>query len=251
MSELVDCINSLSAKDIIKSIAKTANGTPFYLQTTGGVWTPANIANIEFWYDGLDETTFTLVGGNVTQFNDKSGNNRNLTTGTNPPAYSAVTHRLTFDKTNTENLRSGAFVISQPHTTFIVYKKIIAIDIAEYILGSISAAPYGGLIGTGTSGAGVWLANSGTAFQAIPNDLLDHIHVVVFNGVATNYYLDLAAPVVGNAGTNVMTGVEMGSYNNGVVYGNFEFMETIGYSGIVSDADRALLIAYLQTKWSL
>ena len=35
MSELVDCINSLSAKDIIKSIAKTANGTPFYLQTVG------------------------------------------------------------------------------------------------------------------------------------------------------------------------------------------------------------------------
>ena len=33
MSELVDCINALSAKDIIKSIAKTANGTPFYLQT--------------------------------------------------------------------------------------------------------------------------------------------------------------------------------------------------------------------------
>jgi len=35
MSELINCINNLSAKEIIKSIAKTANGTPFYLQTTG------------------------------------------------------------------------------------------------------------------------------------------------------------------------------------------------------------------------
>ena len=35
MSELIDCINNLSAKDIIKSIAKTANGVPFYLQTVG------------------------------------------------------------------------------------------------------------------------------------------------------------------------------------------------------------------------
>jgi len=35
MSELINCINNLSAKDIIKSIAKTANGTPFYLQTSG------------------------------------------------------------------------------------------------------------------------------------------------------------------------------------------------------------------------
>ena len=35
MSELIDCINNLSAKDIIKSAAKTANGVPFYLQTSG------------------------------------------------------------------------------------------------------------------------------------------------------------------------------------------------------------------------
>ena len=35
MSELINCINNLSAKDIIKSIAKTSNGTPFYLNTVG------------------------------------------------------------------------------------------------------------------------------------------------------------------------------------------------------------------------
>ena len=35
MSELINCINNLSAKDIIKSIAKTANGTPFYINTVG------------------------------------------------------------------------------------------------------------------------------------------------------------------------------------------------------------------------
>ena len=35
MSELINCINNLSAKDIIKSVAKTANGVPFYLQTSG------------------------------------------------------------------------------------------------------------------------------------------------------------------------------------------------------------------------
>jgi len=35
MSELIDCVDGLTAKDIIKSIAKTANGVPFYLQTIG------------------------------------------------------------------------------------------------------------------------------------------------------------------------------------------------------------------------
>jgi len=35
MSELVDCTDGLTAKDIIRSVAKTANGMPFYLQTLG------------------------------------------------------------------------------------------------------------------------------------------------------------------------------------------------------------------------
>lgn len=35
MSELTDCINNLSAKDIIRAAAKTANGVPFYINTLG------------------------------------------------------------------------------------------------------------------------------------------------------------------------------------------------------------------------
>ena len=50
MSELIDCINNLSAKDIIKSIAKTANGTPFYLNTVGGA---AFCATYQDVYDAL------------------------------------------------------------------------------------------------------------------------------------------------------------------------------------------------------
>jgi len=53
MSELVDCINSLSAKDIIKSATKTANGTPFYLQTSGGA---AFIAEYQAIYDAYTGT---------------------------------------------------------------------------------------------------------------------------------------------------------------------------------------------------
>ena len=36
MSDLVNCIDGLTASDIIKAVAKTANGTPFYLSTLGG-----------------------------------------------------------------------------------------------------------------------------------------------------------------------------------------------------------------------
>jgi len=35
MSELIECLDGLRAEDIIRRIAKTANGQPFYLQTKG------------------------------------------------------------------------------------------------------------------------------------------------------------------------------------------------------------------------
>jgi len=35
MSELVDCIDGLTAEDIIKAAARTDNGTPFYINTLG------------------------------------------------------------------------------------------------------------------------------------------------------------------------------------------------------------------------
>ena len=35
MSEIIDCADGLTAEDIIRAIAKTANGIPFYLMTSG------------------------------------------------------------------------------------------------------------------------------------------------------------------------------------------------------------------------
>jgi len=220
----------------------------------GGIWTPASISNtMEWWYDAMDESTISLSGSDITGFEDKSSNNRDLAVGTNSPSYSVVTNRITFDKTNSENLRNaGTWTISQPHTTVVVYKKTVAKDIAEYMIGSNTATPYGGLIGTSTSGTGVWIMTSGTAWNISANDYSDHIHIAEFNGASSKYYIDDDAALTGgDPSTNVMTGIELGSYNNGAVYIDAEFMEAICYSGILSDSDRELLITYLQDKWSL
>lgn len=47
-------------------------------------WTPAEFASsvLALWLDADDDTTFTLSGSNVSQWNDKSGNARNATQGT-------------------------------------------------------------------------------------------------------------------------------------------------------------------------
>jgi len=54
----------------------------------GAPWTPANITT-ELWLDAADASTITESSGAVSQWDDKSGNNRNATqtTGANQPQY--------------------------------------------------------------------------------------------------------------------------------------------------------------------
>jgi len=53
----------------------------------GRLWSPA-VLRPDFWFDAADASTVTTVSGNVSQWNDKSGNGRNMSEATNRPAYS-------------------------------------------------------------------------------------------------------------------------------------------------------------------
>jgi hypothetical protein len=50
----------------------TASGTPL-----AASWTPANLGNLSLWLDAADGSTLTLNGSTVSQWRDRSGNNRN------------------------------------------------------------------------------------------------------------------------------------------------------------------------------
>jgi hypothetical protein len=54
------------------------------------LWTPANTTEA-LWFDAADSSTITTVSGAISQWNDKSGNARNITQGTaaNRPALTA------------------------------------------------------------------------------------------------------------------------------------------------------------------
>jgi hypothetical protein len=44
---------------------------------TSSLWTPAQLSGLALWLDAADASTITLNGSTVSQWNDKSGNNRN------------------------------------------------------------------------------------------------------------------------------------------------------------------------------
>lgn len=63
------------------------------LAPSGAAWTPAALGtNLALWLDADDASTITLNGSNVSQWSDKSGNNRNATqaTAASQPLYSAT-----------------------------------------------------------------------------------------------------------------------------------------------------------------
>lgn len=71
----------------------------------GGAFTPKSISGLAAWYDAADTSTLTIATG-VSQWRDKSGNNRTLrqTTGNNQPASGTRTiggkNALDFDGSN-------------------------------------------------------------------------------------------------------------------------------------------------------
>ncbi len=61
------------------------------------LWTPAELITA-LWFDAADDSTISLNGSNVTQWDDKSGNNRHATQGTasSQPAYDSGNRKITF-----------------------------------------------------------------------------------------------------------------------------------------------------------
>jgi hypothetical protein len=80
-----------------------ANAGPDQAVTTGTVqfWTPAMIGSVAAWYDAADSSTITLASGVVSQWSDKSGNERHIAqaTSTQRPGYTSGTS-VNFDGSN-------------------------------------------------------------------------------------------------------------------------------------------------------
>ena len=89
---------------------------------------PAGLPNLHSWYDAADATTIISSSGKVSQWNDKSGNSRNLTqgTGANQPGIGTTTQNgknvITFNGTN-QMMFASASVTSNALTFFTVYKR--------------------------------------------------------------------------------------------------------------------------------
>jgi len=82
------------------------------------LWTPANlpVGSLSLWCDASDLSTITVVSGSVSQWRDKSGNNRHAATAVRRPTLSLNVHNalsaITFTASSATKLDTPAFSIA-------------------------------------------------------------------------------------------------------------------------------------------
>ena len=236
-----------SVDDIsIKAITKEAG----YVLRAYDSQQPLNIeTSCEVWLDGKDDQSFTLDGTSVDQWDDKSGNARhvlNTNADATRPTYDINTGRVTFVASNSQFLQSGSFTLVQPNTIFVVYKITGALNVLGVPFSQITTSR-----NQFYYNASVFTIYGGAALADGATDANDNIHVGLFNGANSEYWINGVSKVSGNAGVNSMSGITIGSDYALGNSADVEIMEVIVYNASISAVDRDKITGYLSNKWDI
>jgi len=228
---------------------------------TPATWTWENepvlptVSGLILHIDASDASTITKDGSNlVWSWNDKSGQGNNLTEATNKPLWvnSVYNSRPTirFDGVN-DALKVSSFSggsSTQPTTVFIVCT-----------MPSSNTKTVFDSVGTGTrslfqrSVGGQYLIYAGInpVFGTMNTAFAQYN--VLLNTTASEVRRDKTSIGVNmNIGTQAFNGISLGSSVWDVAnFGDIDVSEVVIYDNDISDTDRDLIEAYLETKWGL
>lgn len=221
---------------------------------SGGVFTPASISNLYLWQDATDATTITQVANAVSQWNDKSGNNRHSTqgTGVNQPLTNTGTinakNSLLFDGSNdflTANAAIGN-LFGSDHTVFVVYNRTGA-NRANFLRSSSADYTELYLAADGSiNGANNTVFSYSTIAGAV--DTLPHIVGATRNGAAYQVFRDgVLGSSVGAANASTAVTVTAPAAIPFQLSGNIG--EIIIYDKALTAQERLQVTTYLTAKW--
>ncbi|MCK5606161.1 hypothetical protein KAR91_29955, partial [Candidatus Pacearchaeota archaeon] len=181
-------------------------------------FSPLSISGLIVWLEA--ELGFTLSDGDpITTWFDQSGNSNDATQGVaaRRPTYreNIINTRpiVRFDGTD-DYLATAAFssALTQPNTIIAVGNmKNIEGDDAYFVDGVVGGSRHAILSNLVRNPDGLY-AHAGADFQpdvAFPKNSW-HIHSVLFNGAASEYWLDGASQGLGNAGAQGLSGLRVG-----------------------------------------
>lgn len=235
---------------------------------TGGAWTPANLSQLDLWFDSSDTSTITLNGSTVSQWSDKSGNARHISqaNATQQPTYITAGFNgkniMRFDGSNDYLFNDTVGASGKSFLTMIAVFKLLSITNEDLPMGTGA---------TTTEIRSFYRANGSTTVGWVSwgNDVSTSTYSYDVGGtyhIFESWQPQLIPPnnvVIGRdgsftaystpAGLTAMTdGFSVGSMRGSFVgnyYTNMEVGEIVAIYDNISTLDRQRVEGYLAWKW--
>lgn len=217
---------------------------------------PESISDNELFLDASDSITIAHSSNSVSQWNDKSGNNRNALQADANFQPSTNTRTLNnynvveFFGSNKRDHMIATFgqTLSQPNTIFAVYQYDDIVD--DYIYDGLNANDrHALLIEYNDNDLNLF---GGVSLESnVAPDESPHISSAQFNGSSSFFRLDGSQIASGNTGSQSLGGLTVGSrYNK---YGNLDgfIAEIIIFNRLLSSSEVDDVESYLSNKWGI
>jgi len=247
--------------------------TPFaFITSPAGpapvLWTPANNANTFVWYDAADTGTITTVSGDVSQWDDKSGNGYNATqaTAADRPDYAVATLNgvdlVSFGRTSAVGLDIPTTVFTNRNLSLYVVSRTTTVrgNWQVNALFSRGGNNVVNLLSDGTAGNMRWSTYENTWRLANTTLLVNTPYILEVIGdnaaLSADFFLNGVADGTVSSGGFGTTSV----FNDGVGYlGNDQYgsyfigdlAEVVLVNAKDSATDRQKMEGYLAWKWGM
>ena len=227
------------------------------------MWEPSELgADLALWLDAADASTITLNGSTVSQWDDKSGNDRHASqaTAANQPAYLATGFNsnpsIDFDGSNDQLTTS--YVLDFPFSISAAVQNDSGG--VRGAVGSGSRRPALGILNAAPAIDSFALWNPDRDRGAYINNTQNTVPVILYSDAASddrlgwNIYVD--GSNAGQANENISTLnpadiVRIGYTGTSSEYWNGRISEVVITSQPLSTADQQKLEGYLAWKWGL
>jgi hypothetical protein len=222
---------------------------------SGYLTQPADIPNLQLWFDAADATTITESGGLVSQWDDKSGNGRNLSQsgGAQPTTGTQTINGLNvidFDGVD-DFLLSTSFSLSQPLYIWSVFNlPVDAVNDAD-LFGSVSPVTVIRPRWSTPPGTNALMFAGSTGLQRPRLVSGNYIWGVFFSGSSSNNRLNGVGSSNGNAGTSGIAQFRVGRGGNTNLYLQVRVAEMLIYSSALTSDQVSSIENYLNQKWAI
>lgn len=243
-------------------------------RATGTAFSPDDIPGGVVWFDMQDATAYTESGGVVTTVTNKFSSVV-WAEATNRPAFSATGMNnfpcMDFDGTNDKFMDSEAAVVTafadqkDYYLAFVLQADDLdALEVFFAVADAAVALNGSKRWGTNVTGAGVWVtagnnnAGTGIVIDSTGNTstsvvLLEFYSESAAVSIRVNGGAEAPAGTPAAYGTLTPTRAAIACRPSSALATFFDgrIGEIVGYTGVVSSADKALLRAHLLAKWAV